>query len=241
VSSALLVPGRGFSGLIQVAGVHDLAEARDMADAGVHALGLPLRLPVHTPDLSEPEAEALVAALPPALVPVLITYETRPRSLVGLARRLGVRHVQLHAALGKEGAATLARIKDLAPDFFLIKSLVVRGAAEQAALEAEMEACAPHVDAFITDTFDPASGATGATGQIHDWELSRRLVMLSPRPVILAGGLHPGNVAAAIAQVRPAGVDAHTGLEDVWGRKNPELLRAFAARAKEAFILIDED
>lgn len=235
MSSALLMPGRGFSGLIQVAGVHDLTEAQDMADAGVHALGLPLRLPVHTPDISEAEAEALVAALPPALVPVLITYETRPLSLVRLARRLGVRHVQLHAALGTEDAAILARIKDLAPDIFLIKSLIVRGAAEQVALEAQTAACAPYVDAFITDSFDPASGATGATGQTHDWELSRRLMVLSPRPVILAGGLHPGNVAAAITQVRPAGVDAHTGLEDAWGRKSPELLRAFVARAKEAF------
>lgn len=241
MNSPLLVPGRGFSGLIQVAGVHDLAEARDVAKAGVHALGIPLRLPVHTPDLSEPEAAALVAALPACLVPVLITYETRPLSLVRLARHLGVRHVQLHAALGKDGAALLARIKDMAPDIFLIKSLVVRGVAEQAVLEAELAACAPYVDAFITDSFDPASGASGATGKTHDWELSRGLVELSQRPVILAGGLHPGNVAAAIAQVRPAGVDAHTGLEDASGRKNPELLRAFVARAKEAFAAIDKD
>ncbi len=239
--NSMMFPGRAFSGLIQVAGVHDLAEAQDVAEAGAHALGIPLRLPVHTPDLSEAEAAALVAALPACLVPVLITYETRPLALVGLARQLGIRHVQLHAALGREDAAVLARIKDLTPDIFLIKSLIVRGAPEQAALEAELAACAPHVDAFITDSFDPASGATGATGMTHDWKLSRRLVELSPRPVILAGGLDPGNVAAAIAQVRPAGVDAHTGLEDAWGRKHPELLRAFVARAKEAFAVLDED
>ncbi len=235
MNSPVLLPGQGFSGLIQAAGVHDLAEAQDVVAAGVHALGIPLRLPVHTPDLSETEAAALVAVFPACLVPVLITYETRPLALVGLARQLGIRHVQLHAALGREGVATLARIKGLASDIFLIKSLIVRGVAEQAALEAEMAAYAPYVDAFITDSFDPVSGAIGATGTTHDWGLSHRLVELSPRPVILAGGLHPGNVAAAIVQVRPAGVDAHTGLEDASGRKNPELLRAFVYRASEAF------
>ena len=68
---------------------------------------------------------------------------------------------------------------------------------------------APYVDAYITDTFDPQTGAAGATGKTHDWRVSKECVRQSPRPVILAGGLHPANVRDAILAVRPAGVDAH--------------------------------
>jgi phosphoribosylanthranilate isomerase len=67
------------------------------------------------------------------------------------------------------------------------------------------------VDSFITDTFDSVTGASGATGRVHDWEISRRLVASSARPLILAGGLNAGNVRQAIRTVRPAGVDVHTG------------------------------
>jgi phosphoribosylanthranilate isomerase len=101
--------------------------------------------------------------------------------------------------------------------------------------EAELHAASPHVDAFILDTYDPATGASGATGKTHDWAVSRRLVAISPRPVLLAGGLHPANVAQAIRTVRPAGVDAHTGVEGADGRKDPDRVRAFLAAARAAF------
>jgi phosphoribosylanthranilate isomerase len=69
--------------------------------------------------------------------------------------------------------------------------------------------------------------------------LSAQLVRQSPRPVILAGGLHPENVRDAILPVRPAGVDAHTGLEDASGRKNEPRVRKFVAEAQAAFLVRD--
>ncbi|MBP2681380.1 MAG: phosphoribosylanthranilate isomerase, partial [Candidatus Krumholzibacteriota bacterium] len=94
---------------------------------------------------------------------------------------------------------------------------------------------APFVDAFLTDTFDESTGRWGATGKTHDWSVSRRLVERSSRPVILAGGLTPQNVARAIREVRPAGVDAHTGVEDSRGRKDRSLVERFVAEARRAF------
>ena len=88
---------------------------------------------------------------------------------------------------------------------------------------------------FITDTFDPATGASGATGKTHDWTVSRKLVELSPKPVILAGGLNPSNVYEAIRIVRPAGVDVHTGVEDSSGRKSRSLIEAFVNEAARGF------
>jgi phosphoribosylanthranilate isomerase len=67
------------------------------------------------------------------------------------------------------------------------------------------------------------------------------IVGLSPRPVILAGGLDAGNVRDAVLQVRPAGVDAHTGLEDTSGRKSEDKVRNFVREAREAFRLIREN
>lgn len=222
-------------GLLQAAGVHGLQEARDIAAAGFHWLGIPLRLPVHTPDCNEAQAAALIAELPQGLTPVCITYETDADALLGLLRLLRVRHVQLHASQEPgTDALLLQALKSRAPDLCIIKSCVV-GAGDQRFLEAQVRKLSPWVDAFITDTFDPHSGASGATGKTHDWAVSRRLRELSPRPLILAGGLHPGNVAEAIRQVRPAGVDAHTGLEGADGRKDPTLLQAFAQAARDGF------
>ncbi len=225
-----------FQGLIQVAGVHDVAEALEIAAAGAGALGLPLRLPVNRPDCGEAEAAAIVAALPPGITPVLITYETDPQALLALCALLGVAHVQLHACGGAAAdAALLQRLKVLRPELCLIKSLIV-GRYTPEELAAQVAACTPFADAFITDSFDPTSGATGATGQVHDWVQSRALVELSPRPLLLAGGLTPANVAQAVAAVRPAGVDAHTGLESprLGGRKDPALVRAFVQAARQA-------
>jgi phosphoribosylanthranilate isomerase len=122
----------------------------------------------------------------------------------------------------------------------VIKSLVV-GLRDPAALEVEAERLAPWVDAFITDTFDPATGATGATGRTHDWSVSRRLVECLPRPVVLAGGLTPENVAEAIRQVRPAGVDSHTGVEGADGRKSRDKVMRFVAAARAAFAALAQD
>ena len=79
--------------------------------------------------------------------------------------------------------------------------------------------------------------ASGATGKTHDWRLSRRLVELADRPIILAGGLTPENVKRAILEVRPAGVDSHTGVEDSTGRKNCVKVQKFLSEANEAFDL----
>src|SRR5258705_11840427 len=103
------------------------------------------------------------------------------------------------------------------------------------ALEAMLSELSPFVDAFITDTFDPKAGASGAAGKTHDWRVSRRLVELSPRPIILAGGLTAENGSGAILEVRPAGVDSHTGFEDAAGRKSREKVHKFLSEAHETF------
>jgi phosphoribosylanthranilate isomerase len=103
----------------------------------------------------------------------------------------------------------------------VIKSLVI-GMRDDKELEAMLNELSPFVDAFITDTFDPKTGASGATarpttgvsaGVWWSWPIGR---LCSP------AGLTPENVRRAILEVWPAGVDSHTGVEDSSGRKSRE-------------------
>jgi phosphoribosylanthranilate isomerase len=74
--------------------------------------------------------------------------------------------------------------------------------------------------------------ALGGTGITADWNLAARAVELCPRPVILAGGLTPRNVAEAVKLVRPWGVDVSSGVEAELRRKDPEKVRAFLEAAR---------
>jgi phosphoribosylanthranilate isomerase len=217
--------------LIQVAGIRNQAEANMLAEAGVDQIGFPLRLEVHKEEISEEEAGKIIKSLKPPAYGVLITYLTEPQEISDLCSRLGARRVQLH------GAATVEDIFDLRSMYhclFITKSLVVKEG-NLSELEEEVDDYSPYVDAFITDTFDPETGASGATGKVHDWNVSRRLVEVSPKPVILAGGLNSKNVREAIAWVKPAGVDVHTGVEGPDGSKDSGLVYAFISEARKGF------
>jgi phosphoribosylanthranilate isomerase len=223
-------------GLIQIAGIGNREEALMLIAAGVHQLGFPLRLDVHRDDLTEEETAAIIRLLPSTASAILITYLSEADELITLCRKTGCRKVQLH---GKISLSQLKRLRALDQDLLLIKSLIVRNQ-NFAELESLMQSCTPYVDAFITDTFDPETGASGATGKTHDWEVSRKLVKMSARPVILAGGLNPANVRQAIFAVKPAGVDAHSGIEHPDGKKDRELVDTFVREAMDAFASLGE-
>lgn len=215
-------------GFIHVAGVMDAAEAELLIDCGVEYLGFPLALAYHAEDLSREAAAAIVARLADRASFFVITYLATAAEIIALCRYLNVSTVQLH---GPMAAGELRRLRAAWPELHVIKSLIVRGDNLDALAE-EVGRFAPFVDAFITDTFDAETGAIGATGKAHDRAVSARLVELSPRPVILAGGLNPGNVREAIIAVQPAGVDVHTGVEGADGRKERSLVERFVAEAR---------
>ncbi|MGV8074873.1 MAG: phosphoribosylanthranilate isomerase [Syntrophobacteraceae bacterium] len=220
--------------IIQIAGIRDIAEAEMLLQCGVDWLGFPLRLAFHKQDISETEAARIVRSLKPLDCCVLITYLSRAKEIDDCCSMLGVNKVQLH---GKVSMEELEALRAFSPGLFVLKSLIVRQNNIEE-LNQQVADLAPLVDAFITDTFDPLTGACGATGKTHDWAISRDLVEVSTRPVILAGGLRPDNVAAAIRNVRPAGVDVHTGVEHINGRKSEKLVRTFVNRAREAFAVL---
>jgi phosphoribosylanthranilate isomerase len=223
--------------LVQVAGIIDQAELDMLQQCGVRYLGFPLRLPIHNPDLTDDEASQLIRQLQPPVFGVVIIYLDRARAIADLCRLLGTRIVQLHGDIDVD---ELKRLKTLDPDLVVIKSLVV-GLYSEAELASMIEGMSSFVDAYITDTFDPVTGASGATGRRHEWGISRRLVEHSDRPIILAGGLTPDNVKSAILAVRPAGVDVHTGVEDAAGRKSREKVERFVKEAEAGFRMLQNE
>jgi phosphoribosylanthranilate isomerase len=217
--------------IVQIAGVADRAEAMMLVEAGVHQIGFPFGLTVHKEDMPAEDAAKIIRLLKPPASAVLITYLNSAEKILDLCKKIGAHKVQLHGGIS---LTEIVRLKSLAPDLTVIKSLIVEDN-NLTELESSVAAFGPHCDAFITDTYEPVTGACGVTGKVHDWDISRRLVDISPRPVMLAGGLNPENVRKAIAHVRPAGVDAHTGVEGPDGRKDAVLVRAFVREALVAF------
>jgi phosphoribosylanthranilate isomerase len=218
-------------GIVQIAGIRSKEEAKMLLDCGVDWLGFPLRLELHSEDMPAEEVGKIIASLGIRDRAVLITYLQDAAEITGLTAQLGCRRVQLH---GDISAGETSRLKTGSRELYLIKALVIKpgNLGELLGTVWEFE---PHIDAFITDTWDPQTGARGATGKTHDWDTSRRIAGSASRPVILAGGLNPDNVGQAIRKVGPAGVDAHTGVETPGGMKDPSLAKAFVEESRRAF------
>jgi phosphoribosylanthranilate isomerase len=217
--------------MIQIAGVHTLDEAMLLADAGVTHIGFPLCLAFHREDMDASATRSVIAQLPKNVVPVLITYLKTAAEIIDLSGYLKVGFVQLHGRVLRD---ELIALRSLKPDLSIIKSLII-GDRSSAEIFDQIHTDAPFVDIFLTDTYDFSTGATGATGKIHDWNISKKIVEVSPRPVVLAGGLTPENVRLGIDFVRPHGVDAHTGVEDDSGKKDPALVARFVEQSKVGF------
>lgn len=220
-----------FRNFIQVAGIVDNEEAEMLTNCGVNYLGFPLRLPVNKEDLSEEEAQKIISNLISPKSGVLITYLNKAEEIKELSEKLKTKIVQLH---GEIALSELIKLKKTFPEIIIIKSLIV-GKYSKEDLFQTVNRLTDYIDAFITDSFNISTGATGATGIVHDWNISRELVEDSEKPIILAGGLTPENVYDAIVSVKPAGVDTHTGVEDKRGRKDREKVIKFVEEAKKGF------
>jgi phosphoribosylanthranilate isomerase len=115
--------------------------------------------------------------------------------------------VQLVDALEE---AELRRLRRLLPGIRLVQVIHVTGPESVD----EARATAPLVDTILLDSGNPklAVKELGGTGRVHDWTTSRRIRDSVGVPVLLAGGLHPGNVREAFDRVMPAGLDVCSGL-----------------------------
>ncbi|MFM7464903.1 MAG: phosphoribosylanthranilate isomerase [Cyanobium sp.] len=204
---------------VKICGVRSLADLQEVLAAGADGVGFLLGVRHRTEDAVSPDRAAeLVAALPPFVSSVMVTHLQEAAPIVALALQVRPTTLQLHDAI-PPGEIQALRIA--LPGLKLIQAIHV---VSDAAI-AEAVALEPIVDALLLDS--RTADRIGGTGQTHDWGISRRIVEACAKPVILAGGLTPANLASALAAVRPAGVDVNSGVETATGDKDPDRVRAF--------------
>ncbi len=204
---------------VKICGVTTVADAVHAADCGADALGLNFyeKSPRY---LSAALARAIVWELPPFVAPVGVFVETGVIDTLQRATDLGLRAAQIYRNDFDELPARYH------PAF--IPSFRVRDEIDLIEIRTFLRGCRPH--AILIDSFVP--GAMGGTGHRAPWDL---LAGFDPGvPIILAGGLTPDNVAAAIERVRPWGVDVASGVESSPGVKDAGKVRAFVKAAKGA-------
>jgi phosphoribosylanthranilate isomerase len=160
----------------------------------------------------------------------LLTSRTDPAAIVAHVRACGVDTVQLVDAVSD---AVYAALRREAPAVRIVQVLHVEGAA----VLDDVRRADRLVDALLLDSGRPGAAVRelGGTGRVHDWALSRRVVEAARCPVFLAGGLRVENVARAVEQVRPYGLDVCSGVRSD-GRLDGRKLAAFVAavEAKDA-------
>lgn len=199
---------------VKICGITRVEDALAAAAAGADAIGLVFY--AKSPRAVDIEqARAIIAALPPFVTTVGLFVDMARDELGQLLARVPLDLLQFH---GDESAAQCEGFNRP-----YIKALRVRAGDDVAARVGEY----PGASGILLDTY--VEGIPGGTGAAFDWSLVPEDLA---KPVILAGGLHPGNVAEAVERVRPYAVDVSGGVEAGKGIKDALKVAAFIRAAR---------
>ena len=200
---------------VKICGITRAADARAAAEAGADAIGL-VFYPPSPRYLSTERAVEIRDALPPFVQTVALFVNADA--------------AQVSQVLGRVRPAMLQFHGDETPEFCaqfgvpFVKACRIRPGADPLSYLQRY----PRATAWLVDSFVPEYGGVG---EAFDWSLVPRELS---RPLILSGGLHAGNVAAAIRAVHPWGVDVSTGVESAKGVKDAARMAAFVAEVRDA-------
>jgi phosphoribosylanthranilate isomerase len=201
---------------VKICGVTNLADALAAVQAGADALGLNFyeKSPRH---VSLQTAAEIASQLPPFVMRVGL-FVNAPEELVT-------------RAIGECGLTMLQFHGEEPPDFCTQFGLMSMKAFRIRDIESLKQIPEFHTDAYLLDAFSAA--ARGGTGETFNWDLAVEAQKFG-KPIFLAGGLTPENVADAVRKVRPFGVDVSSGVESAPGKKDHAKVRAFIKTVKSA-------
>jgi phosphoribosylanthranilate isomerase len=194
---------------VKICGLTRVEDALATEDAGADAIGLNF-VPDTKRFISLSRAQEISKALSPFMARVGVFRNASFETILETVEQVGLNAVQLH---GQESDEFAVQVAKLCP--------VIRAVSFKPNLEL------PQNDTLLIDGLDPGSG------QSFDWA-ALEVSKLKDRRWLLAGGLNPENVASAVRQLKPWGVDVSSGVESSAGVKDPELVRAFIECAKMA-------
>ena len=198
-----------FRARVKICGITRPEDGMTAAGLGVDAIGLVFHRP--SPRYVDMDAaRRIVAALPPFVAVVGLFMNAEPAVIQAVLSEVPLSLLQFHG--------------DETPDYCAafglpyLKAVPMGAGADPLDCERRFATAA----GLLLDSH--GGNKMGGTGQGFDWT---RIPADRRKPLILAGGLHPGNVAAAIRQVRPYAVDVSSGVETAKGIKDAELMHAF--------------
>jgi phosphoribosylanthranilate isomerase len=215
--------------IVQIYEVGSPEEARALAALGVDHIGVLVGEGAFPREIPPARAAQIFAAVPPPAKRVALSLSADPAAIARLVELLRPDILHLGAAEEALPAAVVRRLRSRFAATLLMRSI---GILDESSLDIARSYLGI-ADFLLLDTHRPGDRQIGAQGRTHDWPLSRHIVEEVAVPCILAGGLGPDNVAAAIAAVGPAGVDSKTRTDRADGaRKDLGKVRAFLAAAR---------
>jgi phosphoribosylanthranilate isomerase len=200
---------------VKICGITSSADLRAAADCGADAVGLNF-WPQSKRAVSVAQAQKIVKNAPPFLQLVGVFVNAPLKYICQVVDAVGLHVVQLH------GDETVSDYRPVPVP--LIRAFAACDAAQ---VRRTFRREAPHVAALLVDAPQASYGGSGVT---FAWSLLQSLAR--PRPLILAGGLTPQNVARAVRTVSPDAVDVASGVESAPGRKDAKKMNAFIRQAK---------
>lgn len=192
---------------VKICCISSLEEADLAIRYGASALGLVSSMPSGPGVIEEDLIAEIAARTPPPIATFLLTCKQDVDSIIEQQRRLRTNTLQIVDRLERGSYDDLRRAL---PGISIVQVVHVNG--EESIAEAV--AVAQKVDAILLDSGNQklAIKELGGTGRIHDWTISRRIRGAVRVPIFLAGGLNAGNVAEAVRQVGPFGLDVCSGV-----------------------------
>jgi phosphoribosylanthranilate isomerase len=211
---------------VKICGITRKEDLDAAAAAGADSVGFVVGVASSPRNLSLNEAEKLIRQVPPFVKSVLVTV---PKSINEFEtyEKLNPDAIQIHG----ENLHAAASVRLKIPNITLIGAFN----ANFASAPNVVSRTAKLFDAVLIDSF--AEGRYGGTGIVHDWKLSKRVKQaIHPKPLILAGGLAPENVAEAVRTVEPYAVDVSSGVERQPGIKDHKKIIEFIKNAKDVRV-----
>ena len=198
--------------LVKICGLRTAVDCRLALKAGAQALGFVHYQPSPR-HLQLEQIKALVRQLPPFACSVGLLVNPTEAQILAM-HATGVHCLQIHGS----GGEICTRL-----GIAYIQTLAVADSQSFADIDNAIYA---NSQALLLDTYHKA--AVGGQGISFDWSL---IPSKLNKPIILAGGLHPDNVAEAVRRVQPYAVDVSSGVESAPGTKDPQRIRSFIANA----------
>jgi phosphoribosylanthranilate isomerase len=201
---------------VKICGITSVADAEAAVQAGADALGL-MFYPGSPRYISLETAQDIARHLPPYVIRTGVFVDANPSDVFAAIQRCHLNLLQFH------GSET--------PEFCLQFGIMTMKAFRIENADSLVPMSAYYTDAFLLDSH--VKGELGGTGETFNWDLAVEAKKFG-KPIFLAGGLTPENVAEAVRKVAPLGVDVSSGVEKSRGIKDAKKMQDFVAAVRGA-------